>query len=487
MFDRRKSYKMHDRLHELASSLSKDQWSIMLGTDIEANDLKLAAHMTLISCKAEILKSLRGKEKLRTLRLLNSGVLGETLACTISLRVLIVVDWHVDELPDSVSKLKLLHYLDISKTKILKLPDSISELYNLQTLKLYDLIELPKNFENLVSLRHLYIEMFQDFNKLSDLPPQFRKIINPSSFKPCFKAYLHSKCPIEKLDTLLERPDLCYRLSIYCLENVNSYEEATKAKLSIMSTIECLRFHWNARRENEYNEEVLEGLQPNPNIKYLAIENYKGSAFPLWMENTSQPLILHHLVRMELEDCSCCEQVPPLGHLPCLKIVKMQGMVNVKSIGAEFYGFTNVHDQCSTSSSASRVFPQLRELTLWEMTSLEEWSNHSSSVCPLLEKFEVEQCPKLKCLPNVMTTSHRLRRLEVAMCDSLGCLPEGVGGLESLKDLDIHGLPSLSQLSIGCFDNLKTLTIGGFSDAPDFEVFDDIGLWWAGDSPRVDF
>nr|XP_027118310.1 putative disease resistance protein RGA3 [Coffea arabica] len=193
------------------------------------------------------------------------------------------------------------------------------------------------------------------------------------------------------------------------------------------------------------------------------------------MENTSQPLILHHLVKMELEDCSCCKQVPPLGHLPCLKIVKMQGMVNVESIEADFYDFTNVHDQCSTNSSASQVFPQLRELTLREMTSLEKWSkpanlsNHSSSVCPLLQKFQVDQCPKLKCLPNVMTTSHRLRRLEVAMCDSLDSLLEGVGGLASLEDLDIRRLPSLSQLSIGCFDSLETLTIGDLSGAPEFD------------------
>ncbi|CDP11190.1 unnamed protein product [Coffea canephora] len=408
--DRRKFYKMHDLLHDLASSLSKGQCTIMNGIDIEANDLKLAAHMSLINCEGEILKSLRGKEKLRTLRMVNSEVLGHTLAYTTSLRVLIVVDWFVDELPDSVSKLKLLHYLDISKTRILKLPVSISELYNLQTLKLYDLIELPKNYENLVSLRDLYIERFEDFNRLSDLPPQFRKIINPSSFKACFKAYLDSKCPIEKLGTLLERPDLYYRLSIYRLENVGSCEKAEEAKLSIMSKIESLRLHWNARRENNNDEDVLDGLRPHENIKNLAIENYKGSAFPSWMGKTSQQLTRDQLAEMEKT-----------------------------------------------------------ELTLREMTSLEEWSepanlsNHSSSVCPLLEKFEVEQCPKLKCLPNVMTTSHRLRRLEVAMCDSLGCLPEGVGGLESLKDLDIRGLPSLSQLSIGHCRNLTSLTIGGIS------------------------
>ncbi|XP_027118311.1 uncharacterized protein [Coffea arabica] len=165
-------------------------------------------------------------------------------AYTTCLRVLIVVNSLVDELPGSVSDLKLVHYLDISNTEILKFPDSISELYNLQTLRLYDLIELPKNYENLVSLKDLYIERFEGFDRLSAVPLQFRKVINPSSFKACFKAYLHCKCPIEKLDTLLERPDLCYHFSIYRLENVDRYEEATKAKLSIMSKTECLRLHW---------------------------------------------------------------------------------------------------------------------------------------------------------------------------------------------------------------------------------------------------
>ncbi|CDP11187.1 unnamed protein product [Coffea canephora] len=88
---------------------------------------------------------------------------------------------------------------------------------------------------------------------------------------------------------------------------------------------------------------------------------------------------------------------------------------------------------------------RVAELTLREMTSLEKWSepanlsNHSSSVCPLLQKFEVEQCPKLKCLPNVMTTSHRLRRLGVAMCDT----SEKMQQLKHLDELDICYCPLL--------------------------------------------
>ncbi|XP_027166006.1 disease resistance protein RGA2-like [Coffea eugenioides] len=475
--DGKKFYKMHHLFHYLALSLSKYQCSIMERKNVATDHF--GVHLSVINCEASILQPLRNKfNRLRTLRWVNSGVLGDMLAYTTSLHVLIVVDSMLKELPASISKLKLLYYLDISKTKIQELPDSISTLYNLHTLRLYDLIKVPENFKNLVNLRHIYIGSRyiylgepQDWDKLSAL----------LSLKARFKVRLHDNYPTGDLDKLLKYPDFCSRLRIYRLENVSGYEKekekekkAIKEKLSsilTISTLKSLRLHWNARRENCYDEDVLKGLQPHAEIKHLAIENYKGTAFPPWMQNTSV------LVKMELEDCSYCEQLPPLGHLPSLKVVKISGMVNVKSIGAEFYGLTNVDGQSSSSSSpltARTVFPKLRELTLRELTSLVEWSepvtlsNHSSTVCPLLEKFEVEQCPKLKRLPNVITSSHEhLRRLEAAWCDSLDCLPEGVVGLKSLEDLEIRGLPCLSKLSIGHCRNLASLTIGGISDVDD--------------------
>lgn len=234
-----------------------------------------------------------------------------------------MVDWLVKELPISIGKLIHLRYLDISKTRIVRLPSCITMLYNLQTLKLYDSEVVPKNFEDLISLRHFHVENFKELVKRNLLPPKFQEMINRSCSRASFKACLGTGCRIKDLKQQLEQIDRYSSLKIYDLENVNDGNEAREANLSKMNGIDSLKLHWNARQENKYDEDVWEGLEPQPNTKSLTTENFKILKFPSWATRTEK--LLHHLVKIELENCNCCEQIPPMGHLRYLKIVRISG------------------------------------------------------------------------------------------------------------------------------------------------------------------
>ncbi|KAF2296368.1 hypothetical protein GH714_037589 [Hevea brasiliensis] len=73
-------------------------------------------------------------------------------------------------------------------------------------------------------------------------------------------------------------------LRINHLEEVRDKEEAKKSNLQRKTKIRTLQFEWSDGREVGCNDvEVLEGLEPHPNIEGITIENYLGEKFPPWL------------------------------------------------------------------------------------------------------------------------------------------------------------------------------------------------------------
>lgn len=73
------------------------------------------------------------------------------------------------------------------------------------------------------------------------------------------------------------------KLEIHNLEKIRDKKVAKSASLFNKPNIQKLKLVWNEYREDGINDEnVLEGLQPHPNLKSIEIKGYRGKSFPLW-------------------------------------------------------------------------------------------------------------------------------------------------------------------------------------------------------------
>jgi hypothetical protein len=223
-------------------------------------------------------------------------------------------------------------------------------------------------------------------------------------------------------------------LEIWWLEQVRDREDAEKANLR-EKRMNKLVFKWSDEGISSANiEDVLDVLQPHPDIRSLTIEGYWGEKFPSWMSM----LQLNNLMVLRLKDCSNCRQLPILGCFSRLEILEMSGMPNVKCIGNEFY---------SSSGSTEVLFPALKELSLLGLDGLEEWMvpcGEGDQVFPCLEKLSIEWCGKLRSIPICGLSS--LVEFEIAGCEELRYLSGEFHGFTSLQLLSIEGCPKLASI-----------------------------------------
>lgn len=266
---------------------------------------------------------------------------------------------------------------------------------------------------------------------------------------------------IEELGSLSK---LGGRLHIYSLQQVKDKEKAEMADISAKSGIQELGLHWDYKAEVEKDtetrsqEEVLEALRPHMSILGLILENFGGRKFPSWMLDA---VLLQNLVKIELRNCSLCEQVPALGHLPLLEIIEIVGFKNVKCIGPEFCGPDD------RRARPAEAFPELRKLTLGGMPML-QWlfpdSPRSTVFLPRLEELNISDCPQLTSIPVHLFSIHDIQELTISSL----CLSDVESRKKDHRSLTIFSAcwdwKFIGNLLEKSSNSMRTLTIRGLNE-----------------------
>ncbi|KAK9912975.1 hypothetical protein M0R45_036804 [Rubus argutus] len=360
------------------------------------------------------------------------------------LRLLDLSRYDVRELPDSIGNMKHLRHLDLSHSSIEKLPDALCTLYNLQTLLLFgceDLVELPTNLGRLIKLRHVDISS----TKIKKMPRNMGKLKDLQFLSD----FVLDKDTGENIVELKELPHLHKRLRISGLDNIVCGWDGLEVNINDMKYLKELVLEWGGDTEYSIQDRlVLEQLQPHANLKLLRIESYRGTSFPNWVGDHS----FSNLSSVALINCKFCLSFPPLGQLPSLVKLHIEG-AKVESVGLEFYG-------CGV-----KPFRSLNELSFIDMLEWQEWCydvKEGGEIFPNLCKLTLKRCPKLaKMLPS--DKFPKLESLQLSSLNFTGCLFSQESKFMSLSLLTIEECPEFECFPDGGIDapKLKDMSIVG--------------------------
>jgi hypothetical protein len=433
----------------------KECQAAMISGQSRYGSLQLYRHLALNFADFNEHLDLGKDNKLRTLLLFDGRrtiKLHEALANILShpsgLRVLDLSklsfpDVKLESVPDVINKFTHLRFLDLSFTGITVFPDSLCKLHLLQVLGLRgcQFKELPRAMNGLVNLRHLYAEAHT-----VSLVYKIGKLTNLQGLEE----FPVSKTEGHRIIELKDLNELNGQLCIDNLEEVTDTDDVCDAQLYRKRHIKKLVFKWKLSESTSIAASdgcmrTLAGLKPNANLQELKIQCYMGVGFPAWMADDQY---FNSLMYIHLIECKELLTLPPLGQLPSLVILILQGLSVLERIGDEFYG------------KSYKVFPSLEELKFLDMPKWSTWSEKEVQPLPFprLRKVQIHKCQVLSSIP-VCCLKAPVEELELSDCNKLfACNPNCLDGLKSLTRLKIHHC--LGRIYLPCLlASLKVLNL----------------------------
>uniref|UniRef100_A0ACD6AL76 Uncharacterized protein n=1 Tax=Avena sativa TaxID=4498 RepID=A0ACD6AL76_AVESA len=447
--------KMHDLLRHLAQYISADESFCGDPQLLEAKTLSKLRRVSIVIDKDYVHLPTVEKLQIRA-RTFNvwcakpariENTIFKILPC---IRVLTLNGTSIQNIPDCIGSLIHLRLLDLDDTKISFFPESIGSLKNLMTLNLQRckaLHSLPLAITQLSNLRRLGLAS----TPINQVPEGIGRLelLNDLEGFPIGGGDDNGKIKdgwkLEELEHLSQ----LRRLHMIKLESAIPY--STGSMLTDKKHLKVLRLHCTKRTDGPYSEEevsniekVFEQLIPPQNLEDLAINTFFGRRFPTWLDTTHLASVKH----LNLIDCNSCVHLPPIGQLPNLRYLRIDGAATVSKIGPEFVGCRGANPR---STDVVVAFPKLESLIIKDMPNWEEWSfvvEEDAAAAAATEggedgSAEIQKgkalSPRIQLLPG-------LKRLELVDCPKLRALPRQLG--QEATSLEVLGLKDASSLKV---------------------------------------
>ena len=163
-YGRPKRFQMHDLVREISLTISKKEKFATTWDCPNSDGVTDGSRRVSLQKDGNLVQAAKCSSQLRSMLMFTEEIsLSWFTDCYQSfrlLRVLCLRNCNVHKVPDSVSQLFNLHYLDLGYTKLKEIPSSIGKLSNLQTLYLNgSVLELPSETTMLTKLHHLLIDV----------------------------------------------------------------------------------------------------------------------------------------------------------------------------------------------------------------------------------------------------------------------------------------------------------------------------------------